>query len=268
MPFRFAAAAVLASLALSTSALAQGCPGNPDALGTSRTIALDPSEHQRLGLIQYRESLPLQDHEVVLTFDDGPIPPHTTKVLDALAAECVKAVFFVVGQQAAAHPEVLQREYSEGHTIATHTERHAHLNHMPVEAAAKEISDGIASASKILGGNPNAVAPFFRFPYLDPTPATEASAFKLGLTIWSADLHGSDWNFITPAKVTAITITRLEHLKKGIILLHDIHERTALALPALLRELKGRGYHIVQPVPADSTHPKTVAKRDGWEPTN
>ena len=80
------------------------CPGNPDALGTSRTIVVDPVEHPRLGSMQYRESLPLEDHEVVLTFDDGPLPPRTNHILDILAHECVKATFFLVGQMATTYP--------------------------------------------------------------------------------------------------------------------------------------------------------------------
>src|SRR5919112_939565 len=70
------------------------CPGNRDGLGTSRTIVVDPREHVRIGTMDYAETLPLRDREVVLTFDDGPIPPYTGKVLDILAAECVKATYF------------------------------------------------------------------------------------------------------------------------------------------------------------------------------
>ena len=80
------------------------CAGKPDALGTSRTLMVDPTEHVRLGIMQYPETLPLSDHEVVLTFDDGPLPPYTNRALDILASECVKATFFLVGQVAKAHP--------------------------------------------------------------------------------------------------------------------------------------------------------------------
>ena len=68
------------------SAAAADCPGNPGALGTSRTLVVDPREHPRIGAMQYAETLPLEDHEVVLTFDDGPLPPHSTEVLDILAS--------------------------------------------------------------------------------------------------------------------------------------------------------------------------------------
>ena len=143
MRCRFTVGGTLASLALFTAAVAAECPGNPSALGTGRVIAVDPMEHRRLGLQQYQETLPLHDHEVVLTFDDGPLPPHTSKVLDALAAECVKANFFIIGQMARAYPALVQREYREGHTIGTHTEHHRLLNHLSPEAATKEITDKV-----------------------------------------------------------------------------------------------------------------------------
>src|SRR5712692_5801774 len=87
---------MLASLIGIGTAGAAECP--PGALGVSRTIAVDPSEHARLGSMQYGESLPLKDREVVLTFDDGPLPPYTNRILETLASECVKATFFMVGR--------------------------------------------------------------------------------------------------------------------------------------------------------------------------
>ncbi len=101
--------AFLAALPLALSgglsaAMAGACPGNPNALGTSRTIVVDPRDHIRIGTMDYAETLPLVDKEVVLTFDDGPIPPYTGKVLDILAAECVKATYFIVGDDGAGIP--------------------------------------------------------------------------------------------------------------------------------------------------------------------
>src|SRR6266853_1548759 len=109
---------VVLAVALLTAGAAVGaeCPGNPDALGTSRTIAVDPLEHPRLGSMQYRESLPLEDHEVVLTFDDGPLPPRSTKVLETLAHECVKATYFMVGKMARNFPDMVRRIHDAGHT--------------------------------------------------------------------------------------------------------------------------------------------------------
>ncbi len=260
MHFRLAAA--LAFLLALGPAQAGSCPGNPEALGTSRVIALNSSEHRRLGLMDYDETLPLEDHEVVLTFDDGPLPPNTPKVLDALAAECVKAHFFVVGQMAKSFPALLQREFREGHTIGTHTEHHRYMNRITDAEAAKEISDGIASANKALGGP--RVTSFFRFPYLEESRGKEDVALRLGLVIWSTDIHASDWARITPQQVAENALQRLERHKKGILMLHDIHERTAEALPLLLAEFKARGYRIVQVLPADGDHPETAARPWEW----
>ena len=76
---------LVAPVYLHAPALAEDCPGHPDALGTSRVLVVDPSKIQRVGVMQYAQSLPLADKEVVLTFDDGPMPPHSTAVLDILA---------------------------------------------------------------------------------------------------------------------------------------------------------------------------------------
>src|SRR5262249_4792490 len=73
-------------------------PGHPDALGTSRALAIDPAQYRRIGLMQYSDSLPLADKEVVLTFDDGPILPYSNQILDILASQCVKATYFLVGE--------------------------------------------------------------------------------------------------------------------------------------------------------------------------
>src|SRR4029077_11030267 len=85
-------------------ARAQDCPGNPDALGTSRVLAIDPREYPRVGAMDRAVALPLSDKEVVLTFDDGPVPRYSNQILDILAAQCVKATFFLVGEMARAHP--------------------------------------------------------------------------------------------------------------------------------------------------------------------
>ena len=105
-------------------ARAQNCPGNPDALGTSRVLALEPREYPRVGAMDHAVALPLFDKEVVLTFDDGPVPRYSNQILDILAAQCVKATFFLVGEMARAHPSTVRRIFAEGHTIGTHSEDH------------------------------------------------------------------------------------------------------------------------------------------------
>ena len=125
------------------SAGAAECPNHPDAIGTSRTLVVDPTEHPLIGAFNYLESLPLEDHEVVLTFDDGPLPPYTGRVLDILASECVKVTFFMVGQMARAYPDLVKRVHAEGHTIGTHSENHPFtFARTAVDKAAREIEDG------------------------------------------------------------------------------------------------------------------------------
>jgi peptidoglycan/xylan/chitin deacetylase (PgdA/CDA1 family) len=258
MLFRLSFAVLFALAAPALPAGAETCPGNPNALGTARILKLDPLEHRVLGAMDHGEALPLEDREVVLTFDDGPLPPNTPKVLDALAAECVKAHFFVVGQMAKTYPALLRREAAEGHTIGTHTERHAHMGRMSDVEAGKEIAAGIATVARVLGGS--GPAPFFRFPYLEENEGKEGVAAWLGQSVWSADFHGSDWASITPAEVSRRTLDRLEKRGKGILMLHDIHARTAAALPLIFEGLKKGGYKIVQVVPKDGTR-KEVAER-------
>src|SRR5690242_13664180 len=120
---RSVVAASAACFFAATAAWAE-CPGHPNAIGTARTIVLDPAAHGRIGSMQYRETLPLEDKEVVLTFDDGPLPPYSNRILETLAAECAKATFFMVGRQARAFPDLVRRAHGAGHTIATHTENH------------------------------------------------------------------------------------------------------------------------------------------------
>jgi peptidoglycan/xylan/chitin deacetylase (PgdA/CDA1 family) len=241
------------------------CPGNPNALGTSRTLVIDPAEHARLGTMQYSESLPLADHEVVLTFDDGPLPPYSTRILNVLAAECVKVNYFLVGRMAHTFPDLVRRIRDEGHTIGTHTQNHPlAMDKMPLAAAQKEIDDGIASVTAAVG-DPKAVAPFFRVPGLARTAAIESYVAGRGLDTWSADFPADDWfKRISASEVLRRALSRLEARHKGVLLLHDIQPATALMLPTLLKELKARGYRIVQVVPATTERPKTPTAPQQW----
>ena len=104
---------VVTAAVITAPASAVDCPGNPGALGTSRTLAVDPKEHPRIGTMQYEETLPLQDHEVVLTFDDGPLPRNSNQILAILASQCVKATFFTVGLMARSFPDGVRKLVEE-----------------------------------------------------------------------------------------------------------------------------------------------------------
>src|SRR5664280_2777635 len=128
--FRILAIAAIAASMPFAAAAAQSCPGNPDALGTERVLTVDAASMPRLGHKQFPNTLPLQRKELVLTFDDGPWPTTTPKVLDALRHECVRTTFFLVGRNVAAHPEIARRELTEGHSVGHHTFSHPLLARM------------------------------------------------------------------------------------------------------------------------------------------
>jgi peptidoglycan/xylan/chitin deacetylase (PgdA/CDA1 family) len=251
-------------LGWTASARAGDCPGNPDALGTLRVITVDPTEHPRVGTMQYPESLPLADKEVVLTFDDGPVSVYTNRILDALAAECVKATFFIVGRQARAYPAEVRKVYNAGHTIGSHSQNHPLIfTRLSIGGARQEIDRGVASVAAALG-DARALAPFFRFPGLGRSRAVEGYLAARGIMAWSTDVLADDWTHISADEVMKRAIERLEGRGRGILLLHDIQPATALMLPQLLRALKERGYHIVQVVPTGADRPKTVTEPDSW----
>src|SRR5205807_6182745 len=122
--FTWPALGVALSILIPAAAGAADCSGNPAGLGTARVLTVDPATTPAVGRKHFRATLPLQPKEVVLTFDDGPFPGTTDAILDALAAECVHATFFVLGEHAAASPELLRRELRDGHTVGHHTFDH------------------------------------------------------------------------------------------------------------------------------------------------
>src|SRR5258708_6911005 len=128
-----------------TPAEAADCPGHPAAIGTSRTLVVDPLDHRKIGTMSYSETLPLADHEVVLTFDDGPLPPYTNRVLEILDAQCVKATYFIVGVMAKSSPELVRRIAERGHTIGTHSMNHPiTLRRLTAVAGIPQLHDGLA----------------------------------------------------------------------------------------------------------------------------
>lgn len=237
----------MASAASIASAQAATCP-RKDALGTSRVLAVDATTTPRVGLKSFPQTLPLEDHEVVLTFDDGPWPPTTPKVLAALAHECVHATFFLIGKPASEHPELVRRIAAEGHTIGTHTWTHFSLAQIKPDDAVDQIDHGISAVHAALQGAP--LAPFFRFPGFESTPATLDLLQSRGIMVFGTDLWASDWNPMTPKQELKILTDRLKAAHKGIILLHDPKAHTAAMLPAFLRYLKENHYHVVDLEPA------------------
>jgi peptidoglycan-N-acetylglucosamine deacetylase len=242
---------VIAFTLLPSLALAEACPGNPDALGTERVLAVSAATTPRVGRKQFPATLPLAAREVVLTFDDGPWPGPTAKVLDALKHDCVHATFFLLGRNVAAAPALAKRELAEGHTVAHHTFAHPLLSRMRLAAADAEVDRGIAAVERAVYGDVAAKprTPFFRFPGFAGSPALLERLQARGLVVFGADLWASDWNPMSPGQELALTLSRLEAAHGGIVLFHDTKSQTAAMLPAFLRALKTRGYKVVHVVP-------------------
>jgi len=247
---RLAAAALLMSLWASVTAHAAGCP-REGTLGTSRILKVDAVSFPQIGLKSFPQTLPLHDHEVVLTFDDGPWPPTTPKVLATLREQCVLATFFLIGKPAMEHPTMVRRIAAEGHSIGSHTWSHSDLQAMPRIDAFSEIDDGIAAVEYALHGEATTIPtrPFFRFPGFLMSPETLDLLQSRGIVVFGADLWANDWDPQTPKHELQLLIERLKAVRKGIIVLHDPQAKTAAMLPAFLRYLRDNHYRVVHVVP-------------------
>ena len=248
---------IVAAVLLALPASAQTCPGNPDALGTARTLQVSVATTPRVGRKQFPTTLPLAAKEIVLTFDDGPWPGTTPKVLDALKHECVRATFFLLGRNALAAPALARRELAEGHTVGYHTFAHPLLSKMSLAAADAEVDRGIAAVDRAAYGDTTEAkehparphTPFFRFPGFAASPALLEHMQARGLVVFGADLWASDWNPMTPEQELGLILRRLDAVGRGIILFHDTKSETTRMLPAFLRAVKARGYHVAHIVP-------------------
>ena len=246
---RIAIAALIVLVPL--AARAALCPGNPDALGTARVLEVDAASTPRVGRKQFPITLPLRPKELVLTFDDGPWPTTTPKILDALKRECVLATFFLIGRNVEAHPEIARRELAEGHSLGHHTFSHPLLSRMTPAKAEAEIDRGIAEDEFALYGRRSSVpsTPFFRFPGFASNAELLARLQDRHIVVFGADVWASDWLPMTPDQELQLLLSRIEKLGSGIVLLHDTKAETARMLPVFLRELKRRGFRVVHVVP-------------------
>ena len=195
----------------------------------------------------------LKPGEVVLTFDDGPRPGKTETILSTLSDYSVKATFLMLGSSAAANPRLAQRVAIAGHTVGSHTYGHVNLADLTRQEAIAEIVKGEEAVSAALAGGGQKLSPFFRFPYLSQTGFLRTGLIQSGAVVLDVDIDSKDYFKDTPAIVAARTLARLEARGSGIILFHDIHQRTVDMLPIFLDQLARRGYSVVRLVPRDNS---------------
>ncbi|RZL39706.1 MAG: polysaccharide deacetylase family protein, partial [Rubrivivax sp.] len=180
--------------------------------------------------------------EIVLTFDDGPRPESTPVVLKALADECVKASFFMNGEPMRQHAALARKVRDAGHSVGMHGNQHPHFSQLPAAAQLADLDAMMGSYRAVLGSEP----PAWRFPFLEETPTLLTTLGERGITVMSIDAGAEDWlPDQTPQMLTDKLLSGLAKTGGGIVLLHDVQDQTAAAMPFLLRALKGGGYRVV-----------------------
>jgi len=221
------------------------CTDASRGIGVERIVEVDATDGPVFGFItkQQHEARFLAPKEVVLTFDDGPMPVVTRAILDILDQFCTKATFFSVGRMAVAYPGSVRDILKRGHTLGTHTWSHPmSLPRLSAQQARDQIESGFAAVS-LAAGQP--IAPFFRFPGLNDSAALVQHLAGRNIATFTVDVVSNDSYIHDPHRLIERTLAQLEAQQGGIVLFHDIKHQTARALPTILTEMKRRGYKIV-----------------------
>lgn len=173
---------------------------------------------------------------VALTFDDGPNPDYTKRILQVLEENSSHATFFVVGTNAEKYQEILRAIASSGNEIGNHTYSHANLTDIASEDVEEEI-DKVNRAVKKATGE---IATVIRPPYGAYNDAV-LNQLQQPVILW--DLDTEDWNSRNAQTIVDNIIANIED--GDIILMHDIYESTAEAVELLVPQLKEMGYQVV-----------------------
>lgn len=183
---------------------------------------------------------------VALTFDDAPDPRFTPAILDVLAKYHICATFFVVGERAAKHPELVDRIIKEGHVIGNHSYNHSVFSTLSMYQFEQQIWKTDAIIRRITGVSPN----FIRPPYGELLPKQVAWGKVNGFTIVNWDVDSEDWKK-NPSSARVLANIRKTLQPGSIILQHagggegqDL-SGTINALPVLIEYLQGSGYDLL-----------------------
>ena len=224
-----------------------------------RTIKLDPDSNlimdEEIAVIP--EGLTItrwgaeSSKKLALTFDDGPDPKYTSRILDILSEKSVKATFFVIGANASYYPSILSRIFREGHDIGNHTYTHPHFNAISRTQQELELNATQRLFEAVLGVD----SLLFRPPYdddIEPQGADHAQALLAasasGYTTVNMHIDPDDWANTTKAQIVDRTVSQATQRLGNIILLHDgggSRIQTIEALPELIDKLRAKGYEFV-----------------------
>jgi peptidoglycan/xylan/chitin deacetylase (PgdA/CDA1 family) len=180
-----------------------------------------------------------KEPHVLFTFDDGPHPMNTPKILDALNEHRVKAVFFIIGEKAMKHPEIIQRIVDEGHLIGNHTFSHPPLFALMPE---KQVKTEITKCQDVLREQFRLTQTYFRPPIGYTNPIIARGVRDLNIPVMG-------WTFRSWDTVLKNPSTLLKRSKKGlkpgnILLFHDTLDQTARMLPQLLDASNNKGLNF------------------------
>lgn len=219
-----------------------------NALGTSRVLKLQSDTTTGVG--GSFPGLDLAPGEVILTFDDGPLPTTTPRILSILAQECLRATFFMIGKRAEANPDLVASIRNAGHSLGSHSYSHRDLKKLPPDEAKADIQRGQEAVEKAaFGPDAKQRVRLFRFPDRKSTPELISFVRSRRETVVSVDISPADWRG-QPADVTMERLRRiLDRRRRGILLLHDNQKNTVEILPMLIAELKARGMRVVHLAP-------------------
>lgn len=176
-----------------------------------------------------------RDVEIAFTFDDGPHPVWTEKLLDGLKERGIRATFFVIGQSAEEHPELIQRMLEEGNQVGNHTYSHVQLTACDTEKAMKEIKKTQEVIYQAAGFQPRYIRPPF-----GSWSETLQEEICLETVLWDVDPY--DWKV---QNTDRIVNEILNQTKDGsIILLHDVYETSVEAALKAADIFMERGYRF------------------------
>ncbi|MFD4656019.1 polysaccharide deacetylase family protein [Kitasatospora sp. NPDC058444] len=204
------------------------------ALAAGAAVALPAAEAEAAGAKGAKGA-----KVVYLTFDDGPSPAYTPKVLATLSRYGVRATFFEIGQNVAAHPSVTAQVAKQGHSVQNHSWSHPDLRRLSAAALNAQLADTDKAIRAQTGRTPNCLRP----PYgaVNSTVRSKAATLGKQVVLWSVD--PADWSRPGTA---AISSRVLNNVRPGsVILLHDgggDRSQTVAALPTIISTLKSRGY--------------------------
>src|SRR5438105_7693078 len=218
-----------------TFALAVGAESTPAKRTAARATRAEPEEPG----ITFN-SVHVDEPYIALTFDDGPSPTLTPKLLDLLAARHIKVTFFVIGENVAEHPEIVARAAREGHEIGNHSWSHPNLAKISQESVRSQLQrtdDAIKSAT---GSRPTLLRP----PYGSITDREKRwihDEFGYRIILWDVDPY--DWKRPGPAVVRNRILKETQ--PGSIVLSHDIHPGTIEAMPSTLDSLEAKAFKFV-----------------------